>query len=172
MAHTAKAAAAAVAAMTLAAAAQTGRWTEERAAAWYATQPWLVGSNFSPAYAVNQLEMWQADTFNATAIDAELALAQSLGFTSMRVFLHDLLWRDDPDGLLSRMEQVLTLFEARGISMMPVLTDGVWNPYVYSGKQPEPVPYRHNSQWVQGPGREILGCGKVGRVGGLPLDCP
>ena len=32
-----------------------------------AKQPWLVGSNFLPSYAVNELEMWQADTFDPEA---------------------------------------------------------------------------------------------------------
>ena len=29
--------------------ATSGRWSEARAAQWYATQPWLVGSNYIPA---------------------------------------------------------------------------------------------------------------------------
>ena len=44
--------------------AQGVRWTEKEAADWYAKQPWLVGSNYIPAYAINELEMWQADTFD------------------------------------------------------------------------------------------------------------
>ncbi len=40
------------------------RWTAARAEAWYGALPWLVGCNFIPSTAVNQLEMWQAETFD------------------------------------------------------------------------------------------------------------
>ena len=48
------------------------RWTEKAANDWYAKQPWLVGANYMPATAINQLEMWQQGTFDPTWIDAEL----------------------------------------------------------------------------------------------------
>ena len=38
-------------------------------------QRWLVGSNYIPTDAINQLEMWQADTFNPAQIDKELGWA-------------------------------------------------------------------------------------------------
>ena len=79
-----------------------GRWTLERASAWSRTQPWLVGCNYMPSSAINQLEMFQADTFYPQLIDREFGLAQSLGFNSVRVFLHDLLWKHDRDGFLKR----------------------------------------------------------------------
>ena len=69
-----------------------GRWTAERAKAWYAGLPWQVGSNFIPSTSSNQLEMWQAETFDPATIERELAWAAGLGMKSMRVFLHDLLW--------------------------------------------------------------------------------
>ena len=74
--------------------AQTGRWSEQQARDWYARQPWLVGSNYNPASAINQLEMWQADSFDPKRIDLELGWAASLGMNTMRVYLHDLLWQD------------------------------------------------------------------------------
>src|SRR4051812_15258271 len=76
------------------------RWSEDKAAAWGKATPWLVGANYTPATAINQLEMWQADSFDPGQIDRELGWAESLGFNSMRVFLHHLLWEDDPKGLL------------------------------------------------------------------------
>src|SRR5688572_11874284 len=80
------------------------RWSSEKATAWGEATPWLVGSNYAPAYAINQLEMWQADTFDPEAIDREFMWAEELGFTSMRVFLHHLLWEQDSEGLLQRMD--------------------------------------------------------------------
>src|SRR5689334_18783313 len=49
--------------------AQSQRWPEAKAEAWYQQQPWLVGSNFTPADAINQLEMWQAASFDPQEID-------------------------------------------------------------------------------------------------------
>ena len=71
------------------------RWTAQRARAWFAEQPWLVGCNFTPSTAINQLEMWQASTFDLATIDRELSLAASIGMNAARVYLHDLLWLED-----------------------------------------------------------------------------
>jgi len=77
--------------------AQTARWPEQKANAWYAQQPWLVGSNYVPRSAINQLEMWQEATFNPTEIDTELSWAEAMGMNTMRAFLHDLLWQQDAE---------------------------------------------------------------------------
>jgi hypothetical protein len=136
--------------------APRGQWTPEEARAWQAKQPCLVGCNFSPSTAINQLEMWQADTWDPVTIDRELAWAQDLGFTSVRVFLHDLLWVHDRHGLLRRMEQFLQISDRHHIGVMFVLFDGVWDPFPKYGKQREPRPHIHNSGWVQSPGADIL----------------
>jgi hypothetical protein len=133
-----------------------GRWTSEQANAWFRNQPWLVGCNYMPSTAINQLEMFQADTFDPEVIDREFGLAQSLGFNSVRVFLHDLLWKQDRDGFLKRCEEVLTLADRRGIRVMFVLFDSCWHPIPRLGKQPAPLPFTHNSGWVQSPGVEVL----------------
>src|ERR1700681_3874340 len=83
------------------------RWSEQAAQAWYDKQPWVVGSNYIPASAINQLEMWQADTFDPQRIDLELGWAENIGMNTMRVFLHDLLWQQDPDGFKLRLDQFL-----------------------------------------------------------------
>src|SRR5579872_4836766 len=94
-----------VALLVITAAAQTPRWTEQKANEWYAQQPWLVGSNYIPKSAINELEMWQADTFDPTEIDTELGWAESIGMNTMRVFLHDLLWQQDPVGFQKRIDR-------------------------------------------------------------------
>jgi hypothetical protein len=131
-------------------------WTAERANAWYAKQPWLVGSNFIPSTAINQLEMWQVDTFDLPTIDRELGWAQSLGMNTMRVFLHNLLWKQDSAGFLKRMDECLAVADKHHIRIMFVLLDSVWDPKPYLGKQRQPRPHVHNSGWVQAPGDEIL----------------
>lgn len=132
------------------------RWTEEQAKDWAGRTGWLVGANFGPAYAINQLEMWQAETFDLEAIDRELALAESLGFNSMRVFLHHLLWEQDPEGFLKRLDQFLEVADKHHIGTMFVLFDSVWDPHPQLGKQRDPQPGVHNSGWVQSPGAEDL----------------
>jgi hypothetical protein len=127
-----------------------GRWTKERANAWYATQPWLVGCNFVPSTACNQLEMWQAAT-----IDRELGFAERLGFTSVRVFLHDLLWLHDKNGLVRRVDQFLGIAQKHKIGVMLVLFDSCWNPLPKAGPQPEPRPRTHNAGWAQSPSVEM-----------------
>ncbi len=44
-------------------------WSAETANQWYAKQPWVVGANFLPSTAINQLEMWQAESFDPVTID-------------------------------------------------------------------------------------------------------
>jgi hypothetical protein len=132
------------------------RWSAEQANEWQSRQPWLVGCNFIPSSAINQLEMWQADTWDPATIDRELGWAQDLGFTSVRVFLHDLVWRDDPKGLLQRMDQFLAMAQRHRIGVMFVLLDAVWDPFPKAGKQRAPRPHTHNSGWVQSPGADIL----------------
>lgn len=134
-----------------------GRWNEERANAWYEATPWPFGANYAPRYAINQLEMWQADTFDLKVIDEEFGWAAGLGMNSMRVFLHDILWTTDQAGFLQRMDEVLGVAEKHGIKIMFVFFDGVWDPHPYAGKQRPPRPHIHNSGWVQSPGRVILG---------------
>lgn len=132
------------------------RWTEERANDWYEETGWLIGANFNSSTAINQLEMWQAETFDPETIDRELEWAANIGFNSMRVYLHDLVWKDDPDGLLERMEEYLEIADSHGIGTMFVLFDGVWHPHPELGEQPAPMPHVHNSGWVQSPNIDVL----------------
>src|SRR5690242_8917649 len=110
------------------ASAQAGRWTEKKANDWYQQQPWLVGANYIPATAINELEMWQAETFDPARIDKELGWAESLGMNTMRVFLHDLLWKQDPEGFKKRIDTFLTIAQKHHIRPLFVLFDSVWDP--------------------------------------------
>jgi len=132
------------------------RWSAEKANAWHAKAGWWVGCNYSPAYAINQLEMWQSDTFDLKAIDRELGWGQSIGLNTVRVFLHNLLWEQDSAGFLKRMDQFLNVAKKHKIGVMFVLFDSCWDPYPAPGKQRAPKPGVHNSGWVQSPGRVIL----------------
>jgi Cellulase (glycosyl hydrolase family 5) len=132
------------------------RWSEEKANGWYQQQPWLVGSNFIPATAINELEMWQAATFDPQEIDKELGWAQSLGMNTMRVFLHDLLWQQDAEGFKRRIDSFLTIAARHHIRPVFVLFDSCWDPFPKLGPQHPPIPGVHNSGWVQSPGAAAL----------------
>lgn len=132
------------------------RWSTEKTATWQREQPWLVGCNYLPSTAINQLEMWQAETFDPETIDRELGWATSLGMNTVRVFLHDLCWQEDHEGFLRRVDQFLDIAEKHNIRTMLVIFDGVWDPDPQSGPQRRPRTGVHNSGWVQSPGRVIL----------------
>jgi hypothetical protein len=134
----------------------TGRWSAERANTWYEQHGWLIGCNYIPSNSINQLEMWQPETFDPVTIDRELGWAESLGFNTVRVFLHHLLWEQDPKGFLKRLDQFLFIANRHQIGTMFVLFDAVWDPYPLLGKQPDPKPGVHNSGWVQCPGFDVL----------------
>src|SRR5712671_1512695 len=136
--------------------AQSPRWPEQKANAWYARQLWLVGSNYTPKSAINQLEMWQDATFNPQEIDQELTWAESLGMNTMRVFLHDLLWQQDAAGFQKRIDRFLTIASRHHIRPMFVLFDSCWDPLPHLGPQHPPIPGVHNSGWVQSPGAVAL----------------
>jgi hypothetical protein len=131
-------------------------WSQAQANAWYAKQAWPVGSNYIPDDAINQLEMWQAATFDPKEIDRELGWAQGLGMNTMRVFLHDLLWKQDPDGFKQRINVFLTIAARHHIRPIFVLFDSCWDPDPKLGPQHPPIPGVHNSGWVQSPGRGAL----------------
>ena len=128
-------------------------WSAEKANAWYATHKWLSGANYIPANAINQLEMWQAATFDPTTIDKELSWAETIGFNTMRVFLHSLAWKQDPEGFKKRVDQFLTIADKHHIQPLFVFFDDCWNKEPKEGLQPAPKTGVHNSGWVQDPGQ-------------------
>ena len=132
------------------------RWTQEQANAWYAKQAWPVGANFLPSTAINELEMWQAETFDTATIDRELGWAENIGMNTMRVFLHNLLWEQDPKGFEKRIDTFLSIAARHHIRPVFVLFDSCWEPFPKLGPQHPPIPGVHNSGWVQAPGAEIL----------------
>jgi len=132
------------------------RWSEQQANDWYAKQPWLVGANFIPSDAINQLEMFQAATFNPALNDKELGLGESIGMNTMRVFLQDQLWQQDPEGFKKRLDIFLSIASKHHIKPLLVLFDSCWETDPRLGPQHPPIPGIHNSGWVQSPGKSKL----------------
>lgn len=146
------------------ASAELARWSPDRAHRWHRAQGWLVGANFIPANAINQLEMFQPGTFDPRRIDSELRMAKLMGLNTVRVFLHDLLWVQDRVGFQRRVARFVDIAAHHGIKPLFVLFDSCWDPHPRLGKQREPTPGVHNSGWVQGPGAEHLDDPRYRRV--------
>ena len=132
--------------------AREARWSAEQAQEWYANHDWMVGANFVPSTAVNQIDMWQESTFDTETIDRELGWAADAGFNTMRVYLHYLVWARDAQGYKERIDQYLEIADDHGIKTMFVFFDDVWGDDPALGPQPKPVPGIHNSGWVESPG--------------------
>jgi hypothetical protein len=135
------------------------RWSVERANRWCENQPWLVGCDYIPSTAVNQIETWQAESFDSKTIDRELGWAEDLGFNTIRVFLHDLVWEAEPVAFKKRFGEFLAVCQKHRVRVIVTLfTNGC---YGYEGeprlgRQPDPTPGVHNSGWVQSPGAVIV----------------
>lgn len=131
-------------------------WSIEKAQEWKKNLPWLRGSDFTPGSAINQLEMWQAETFDTSTINREFGWAENIGLNCMRVYLHHLAWETDKDGFKQRVRDYLSIADRHGIKTIFVFFDDCWNPVYQSGKQPDPKPGIHNSGWVRDPGDLIF----------------
>ncbi len=133
------------------------RWSVERANEWYARYPWICGCNYVTSTAVNQLEMWQADTFDPQTIDHELGMAEEIGLNTVRVFLHDQAWAQDPEGFKKRLSAFLGICEKHHIkALITFFTNGGRGTPIKIGKQPDPIPGVHNSRWLQSPGAAVV----------------
>ncbi len=131
---------------------KSGQWTIEQASLWEQENGWLRGCNFVPSTAINQLEMWQEETFDSVTIDRELGWAEELGMNCMRVYLHHLAWKIDKDGFKNRLDEYLNIADKHGIKTIVVFFDDCWEATYQAGKQPNPKPGIHNSGWVRDPG--------------------
>ncbi|WP_422749941.1 1,4-beta-xylanase [Mycobacterium sp. WMMD1722] len=146
------------------AAAQSGRWSADRAHDWYGRQGWQVGANFITSNAVNQLEMFERESYDPRRIDRELRMARDIGLNTVRVFLHDQLWAQDSLGFSSRLSHFVATAAYHGIKPLFVLFDSCWDPVPRPGRQRPPVPGVHNSRWVQSPGTENLQDSRYHRI--------
>lgn len=138
-------------------AAPAGRWSAEKANAWYESQSWPVGCDYVPRYAATTVEMWSPDTFNAAVVEEELGWAEEIGFNAIRIFLSDLVYRDTPEAFKANLERVISIADSHGIKcLVTFFTNGGTIKDPYGGPQPEPVPGVHNSVWMASPGKSVV----------------
>ncbi len=128
------------------------RWAPDKVWKWYKDIGPIRGFNYVPRTAVNTTEMWQEETFDPRTIDEELGWAERCGLNSARVFVQYIVYEADPHGLIRHMERFLEIAEKHHVSAMFILFDDCFIPEPKLGKQPDPVPGVHNSQWTASPG--------------------
>jgi len=111
----------------------------------------LVGSNYTPAYAVNQVQFWH--DFRADVVEKELAAAKKyFGISTLRVYLHDINFFEEKDVLLANMERFLTICDKYEIRPGFVFFDSCHrHEGIYLTEPTEPVRGFHNSRWAQSP---------------------
>jgi hypothetical protein len=127
------------------------RWTCPEIQAWQAGLPPLLGCNFLPSTAINQLEMFQTGDYDRVTLERELGWAANVGMNTLRVFLHDLLWEHERDGFFRNLDDFLGLCDAHGIRPLLVFFDACHRPEPKPGRQPSPTPGLHNPGWAQSP---------------------
>lgn len=136
-----------------------GQWSKEKAMQWYNERPWPCGFNYVPANAISYTEMWMDYSFDPKLIDAELKLAQDVGFNCLRVVLPYVVWEHDPDAFKVRFENFLKICDNRGLQVMPTFFDdcvfGTIKDPVY-GKQPEVVEGWYANGWTPSPGHSMV----------------
>ena len=110
------------------------------------TSSW-VGSNYTPAYASNQVQMWH--DFRPDVIEKELAAAERYyGINTLRVYLHNMVYDAEKDLLLKRIEQFLEICRRHGIRPGFVFFDDCWNHKGVTLSPQPPVKGRHNGRWA------------------------
>ena len=76
-------------------------------AAPHQTADW-IGSNYTPAYAVNQVQFWH--DFRPDVVERELAAAKKyFGITTLRVYLHNINFDEEKDAFLANIEMFLKI---------------------------------------------------------------
>lgn len=132
------------------------RWEKEKSNSWYSSlsRP-LIGCNYIPSFAVNQLEHWQHNSFDTTMIRRELFWAKNIGINTVRVFLHYLPFMENRHQFLLRIGSFLSIADSADIKTVLVLFDDCWGSVSNSGKQPDPIPGVHNSGWLQCPDKKL-----------------
>jgi len=119
--------------------------------AWGRQMGWRVGCNYIPRTASNQLEMWQAATWDPATIDQELGWAADMGLNTLRVYLHDLAYQADARGMRNRMRRFLEIADQHGIKVLFVIFDDCWDGDAKVGPQSPFKPGVHNSRWLKSP---------------------
>lgn len=113
------------------------------------TSRW-IGTNYTPAHCVNQVQLWHE--FKPDIINRELAAARKhFGLTTLRVYLHNLPYDADKDGFLNNIESFLKICDNHGIKPGLVFFDDCHRHDGITLKSLPPVKGWHNGRWAACP---------------------
>lgn len=112
----------------------------------------MVGAMYTPWRAGNQFWWHKYSQYRADVVNEVSSMHKVLGFTTIRVFLHDMLWDDDSAGLLSNMDDFLGILHAQGMRAGFVFFDDCWQHSNASvDNHCQPIQGLHNGCWFAGP---------------------
>ena len=86
----------------------------------------MVGAMYTPWRAGNQFWWHRYEDHRADVVKEIRIMSQLLGFTAVRVFLHDILFDLDPEGLLVHMDDFLGILHEQGMRAGFVFFDDCW----------------------------------------------
>jgi len=111
----------------------------------------LVGSNYTAAYAVNQVQFWH--DFREDVIDKEMAAASMYyGIKTLRVYLHSINFDKEKDVFLANIEKYLKICAKYDIRPGFCFFDDCHrHADIYLDKPTEPVKGWHNGRWAACP---------------------
>ncbi|MBR3222995.1 MAG: cellulase family glycosylhydrolase [Kiritimatiellae bacterium] len=157
------------------AAPRTGPWTKEQAWKWYRAQPWMRGCNYMPASAANRVDQWQelGSEERFKEVERELALAESIGFNTLRIIIEEqgfAVWYAEHDGFMERFERYLQIMERHKMRAIVVLGNDCSRPKeIWSFPKTGPQP----CDWGYHGGRKRSQHGSFpGAVGYTCMDDP
>ena len=122
----------------------------EDSSAPFITEKW-VGTNYTPAYACNQVHFWR--DFRSDVVEKELAAAaRYFALNTLRVYLHPINFEQDRENFFANLETFLMICEKYNIRPGFTFFDDCWNHEGIDLDTPtEPVKGLHNGRWAASP---------------------
>jgi hypothetical protein len=114
------------------------------------TEKW-VGTNYTPAYACNQVQFWH--DFRDDVVEKELAAAKKyFALNTLRVYLHPINFEQDKKNLFKNLETFLRICDSHGIKPgFTFFDDCHRHEGIYLDRPTEPVKGYHNGRWAASP---------------------
>lgn len=122
---------------------ETKQWSKERIWDWYDKELWLRGCNFMGSDCANRIDQWQELGFEERlkTADRELKLAAETGFNTVRLILEYIIWKEDHDAFMKRLDRYLNTAYKYGIRCMLVFGNDCMlpkddpNSHLHAGEQ-------------------------------------
>jgi hypothetical protein len=111
-----------------------------------------VGAEYTPWRAGNQFWWYRYSEYRADIQRDVHAMTTVMGFTTIRVFLHDMLWDANSTALLDHMDDFLRILDASGMQAGFVFFDDCWQHTNASvDDHCQPLDGVHNGCWFAAP---------------------